>query len=119
VCRFVQTQHWASPVLRDRYSAGTGGSLWESVECCRVEGRLQSGRVVSLIGGREMRVEKDDMAHGWGGRCETWVEADNVKQWRTEGGFGGFKLPLNFEVLQSRTGLQIERNMCSVPIPTP
>jgi hypothetical protein len=38
-------------------------------------------------------------------------------------GFGVFKPPppppRNYEVLQSRTGLQIERKMFSVPIPTP
>jgi hypothetical protein len=31
---------------------------------------------------------------------------------------GGFKTPRNSEVLQSQTGLQIERKMFSVPIPT-
>jgi hypothetical protein len=36
------------------------------------------------------------------------------------GGFGGegSNPPRNSEVLQSRTGLQIERKMFSVPIPT-
>ena len=41
-------------------------------------------------------------------------------QWRTEGGgFGGFKPPPKIpKIWQSRTGLQIEREMFSVPIPT-
>jgi hypothetical protein len=41
-------------------------------------------------------------------------------QWRTEGGgLGGLTPPpRNSEVLQSRTGLQIEWKMFSVPIPT-
>jgi hypothetical protein len=43
------------------------------------------------------------------------------RQWRTEGGGGvwGFNLPArNSKVLQSRTGLQVERKIFSVPIPT-
>jgi hypothetical protein len=43
-----------------------------------------------------------------------------VSQWRTEWGFGGFKPP-SAEIpkfWQSRTGLQIERKMFNVPIPT-
>jgi hypothetical protein len=41
-------------------------------------------------------------------------------QWRTEGGgLGGVQTPpRNSEVLQNRTGLQIEWKMFSVPIPT-
>jgi hypothetical protein len=41
-------------------------------------------------------------------------------QWRTEGGWGVQTTPppRNSEVLLSRTGLQIERKMFSVPIPT-
>jgi hypothetical protein len=37
---------------------------------------------------------------------------------RGGGGFGGFKPPPNFRSFISRTGLQIERKMFSVPIPT-
>jgi hypothetical protein len=40
--------------------------------------------------------------------------------WRTVGGFGGFRPPLPEipKFWQSRTGLQIERIMFSVPTPT-
>jgi hypothetical protein len=42
-----------------------------------------------------------------------------MNQWRTEGGgLEGSNPPQNSEDLQSRTGLQIEWKMFSVPIPT-
>jgi hypothetical protein len=44
----------------------------------------------------------------------------NPLQWRKEGDLGGFNPPpRNSEVLESRTGLQIEQKIFSVPIPTP
>jgi hypothetical protein len=47
-------------------------------------------------------------------------QTDDCHQWRIERGGGGwgFKTPpRNSKVLQSRTGLQIERKIFSVPIP--